>query len=127
MLRSLKPLIDVAKSLAPIAITGDGDGAAVDLKGYDSCLLLAVVGAIASSGLVLPVAYESDASSGSWTAVAAADLDGAFVNCVAGTAQVVGYKGTKRYVMVASDYVSGTSVVIGYYAIRGNPATGPLN
>lgn len=124
MYRSLLPLLSWAKSLAPIAITADGDGVGVDLKGFDSAVLVAVVGAIAGAGLVLPVAYESDDDS-TYTAVAAADLDGAFVNCVAGTAQYIGYKGSKRYVRMSSDYVSGTSVVIGYYVVRSHAAYRP--
>lgn len=111
-LRGLIHTVKTVLSLVPQVVTADVNGVGVDTKGYDSVAAVVTSGAIVASGLVLPTLQESD-DDAAYTDVAAADLQGtAFVNAAASTQYQVGYAGTKRYVRVRADYVSGTSVAM---------------
>ncbi len=125
MNRSLKPLVDVVQAQAPQTVTADVVETGVDLKGYDSAMMIVNIGAIAAAGLVIPVARESD-DNVTFTDVAAGDLQGAFVNGVASSIQRVGYIGSKRYLGVKLHYISGTSVLMSATVARGKPAVGPV-
>lgn len=109
--RDLYSNVITQRTLSPQVVTADVNGVGVDTRDADSVLFVAEAGAIVSSGLVIPVAQESDDNS-VFTNVAAADLRGAFVNLVADSVQKVGYVGNKRYVRLVADYLSGTSVVV---------------
>jgi hypothetical protein len=112
MIRSIRDRVLTARTLSPQTITADVNGVGVDVgRDYDSAMFVAEAGAISGAGLVIPVAQESDDDS-AYTDVAAADLDGAFVNLVADTVQKVGYKGVKRYLRIKADYLSGTNVLV---------------
>ena len=124
-MRDLKNNLSEATSLAPAARTATANGTGVDLRGYDSAQVLFVVGAI-TDGTHTPKVQESDDDS-TYTDVAAADQDGTLANIAANTNQVVGYKGTKRYLRAVST-VSGatTGGVYSAVVIRGNPEHAPV-
>ncbi len=106
----------------PVVVTADAaKDVGVDIINYDSAAFLVQAGAIVAAGLVLPVAQECDTLAGVYTDVAAADLDGAFVNATANGVQKVGYKGTKRFLAIRMDYVSGTSVALAGSIVAGDP------
>jgi hypothetical protein len=113
----------------------------IDLQGFEGVVIEvsvgAVTGGIAGSYLLL-VLYEVDATpaTGSgYGAVAAADMQGSFGTVYNGhndgTLQRVGYKGSKRYIMVKGTYVdSGSNVsadIVGVTAIVGIAAERPIN
>jgi len=130
MQRDLVSNLLLALCIAPVDVTADVDGVGVDVRNYESSILFASGGAIVAAGLVTPKAYESDDSTngtdGTWTAVAAADLQGAFVALTAGSVQKVGYVGRKRWVRVSADYTSGTSIVFFSGVIAGRPHSAPV-
>lgn len=128
MLRDLKALIDAAISKDGAVITADAAAdRMVDLAGYRGAVFLGFGGAIVAAGLVKLVPIEGDTSTvGSATDVAAADLDGAFVDFTAQSVQRVGYKGNKQYVGLRADYTSGTSVYVMGAVVRGDPEKAPL-
>lgn len=111
--RELKTKTKVVQVLTPNVVNDDTDGtagASADMKGYESALLIAQIGVsgdtLSGSVKLIPVAMESDDNS-SFTAVAAADLLGAFTLVDAAAeddvVQTVAYIGSKRYVRVDID------------------------
>lgn len=119
-----------ALCIAPVVVTADVDGVGIDIRNYEKVALVACGGAIVAAGLVAPQAFESDDSTngtdGTWTAVAAADLDGAFANMTAGSVQKVGYRGRKRWVRVSANYTSGTSLAFSSFVIAGGAHSAPV-
>lgn len=121
--------------------TADTDTATawLDTKNFEGALLIAHVGTITgvdASNYVTPVLQESDTTAAAdATAVAAADMIGAFTKIDAtsedSVVQAVGYKGSKRYVRINFDW-TGTAVtaaLVGAVGIVGlgrtNPVTAP--
>jgi len=113
---NLKPV----STILPIVGNNDteGTGIGVDLQGYEGALIVAhfgVSGDTLAAGLnVLPVLQESDSLSTGYTAVAAADMHGAFtiIDDAAedDVVQVVGYVGSKRFIRLFNDF-TGTHTV----------------
>lgn len=95
-MRDLKNNLSVSQSLAPASRTASANGTGVDLQGKGAAAVVFHPGAIAS-GTWTPSVEESDDNS-SFSAVAAADLEGTLGNLAANTIQRVGYKGVKRYI-----------------------------
>lgn len=113
--------ISVAQSLAPRQVDVDGtvNGTSVDLANFDAAAVVGNAGLWATDGSYLFAVEEADddgtGSPGAFVAVAAADLDGAFVAVTATTndslSQQVGYIGNKRHIratITTSGNVSGT-------------------
>ena len=122
--RNLSQSVLVSPTLHPVVVTADkAKDVGVDIIDFDSAMFVANIGAVVGAGVVLPVAQEGDTLGGIYTDVAAADLEGAFVNAVQNTTQKVGYKGTKRFLAIRADYVSGTSVLLGGVIEAGHPHT----
>lgn len=124
-MRDIKNNISEATSLTPAARTATANGTGVDLKGYGAAEVLFVVGTI-TDGTHTPTVEESDDNT-TYTAVAAANLDGTLAALATATNQVVGYKGSKRYIR-ATTTASGTTTG-GVYAavvIRGLPNVAPV-
>ena len=111
-MKDLKNNIEPALSLNPAARTSSTNGAAVDLQGYESALVLVHCGAL-TDGTHTPSVEHSDASGSGYTAVAAADLIGSLVACTANGIQSVSYIGSKRYIRVV-------------LTVAGAPATGAI-
>lgn len=131
-MRDLKSNISPAVSVPPAANrTATVAGAGVDLKGFDSAAAVVHFGAITDGGWT-PSLTESDtgAFGGEETAVAAADLVGAFTEAVAAnddTVQTVGYIGTKRHiqVVVTESTASTTGAIFSANVVRGHPHLAP--
>lgn len=123
-MRDLKSHVAPAQSLAPAARTASANGTGVDLANYDSALAVIDVGAWTDGTHTFEV-QESD-DDVTYTAVAAADLDGAepVVDGATKDDQIylVGYRGTKRYVRVAVTAAGTTTgAVYGAEVVRGRP------
>lgn len=133
MSRDLKNNVSVAQSLAPAARTAAADGAAVDLANYASATV--VIDAGTATGTTPSFTFEVQESdtttSGDFTAVADADLDGTEpvitdANDVA--VYKIGYRGRKRYLRVTIETVGGTStptLPCTGLVLRGSPRKAP--
>lgn len=121
--RDLVNNIGVGVSFYPQVVTADAAASVgIDTRGFESVAFVQVAGAIVAAGLAKLVPVECDTLGGSYTDVAAGDLDGAFTNAAANTTQKVGYRGNKDFVGLRADYLSGTSVILGGLVIEGDPA-----
>ncbi len=123
--RDLTGNLDVRSSLDPEDYTATANGAAVDLRGFESAAVAFVVGTV-TDGAHTPSVEESD-DGAAWQAVAAADLSGALANLATGVNQRVGYRGAKRYLRavlaVAGATVGARAAAV---VIRGNAAQRPV-
>lgn len=117
MTRDLKSNLAVVQLLKPQAINDtDTLSALLDCLGYESASVIVSMGVFTgadSDSTMLPVLLECDTTVGaSFTAVAAADIIGAFTlvnsTSVDELSQIVGYRGSKRYVRVNFDFTTGT-------------------
>jgi hypothetical protein len=116
------------QSLAPIVVSATDTGAAIDLAGYESALVIVSTGAIVGSGDFTVKMQESDTTtSGDFTDTAAASRVGSFPASLAAASVVrVGYNGTKRYIRLVTTKNSGTSIAVGINVLRSHPLTGPV-
>jgi len=129
-MRDLNDEVDVALSLSPAArVNGTFNGTSVDLRGYDSAMLVVNFGAY-TDGTHTPSLQHSDDGS-SFAAVAATDINGAFtaVSSAGGanSTQRVGYIGSKRYVrgvLVVSGATTGA--LSEACVVRGDARSAPL-
>lgn len=126
-LRDIKSNVDVVESIAPAVYNATETGTGVDLRGYDSAMLVIQTGTD-TDGTHAPAMEESDTLGSGYTAVAAADLDGAYSANIAGaTLERVGYKGSKRYIrMVVTTSGATTGIAYGAYVVRSNSSQTPL-
>ena len=118
-----------AISLSPAARTATANGAGVDLQGYEAAAAIVQFGTW-TDGTHTPSLQESDDNS-AFSAVAAADLTGAFTAVSSGggsnTVQRVGYIGAKRYVRGVMTVSGATTGAVSAIAIvRGVSARRPL-
>lgn len=119
--------VPVAAHAASIALASS---TTIDTVGYYGVILQVVVGTITDSTHALAL-YEADTdSTGSYTAVAAADMIGAFTaNLTTSTNLKVGYIGSKRYLRVPLTWTTGgggTGGVYGVIALLGFPMHKPV-
>lgn len=116
-------------AIAPAVKTDTEDGAAIDLRGFNSALVVVNTGAIVSAGNFGFKLQESDTTtSEDFDDVAADDILGTAPASGMSSASVytVGYIGKKRYIRVVTIDGGGTSVAIGAVAILGHPALAPV-
>lgn len=138
MLRSSKSDLGVASSLSPNVVNNDTDGTglAVDLRGYNSALVVfhvGVSGDTLSVSVYLELRVQESADGSSWADVAAADLDGVQALKIDDAAEddvvhTVGYKGSKRYLRAFVD-TTGTHTVgtpCSAVVVRGLPTYAPV-
>lgn len=122
--RDLLRVSQVSTSLQPAArVNGTATGTGVDLRNYDGAILTVAFGAYTDGTHTPSVLHSADGVS--YSAAAAADLDGAFTAVSgsggANTIQQIGYIGAQRFVAVVittSGATSGafsTASVIGGY------------
>ncbi|MFD6421713.1 hypothetical protein [Streptomyces sp. NPDC060198] len=132
MSRDLKANISPAQSLAPAAQSAAIDGAAVDLANFHRASVLIDTGTATGTtpSFTFEVQESNTTTPGDFTAVPAADLDGAApvittANDVA--TYEIGYRGRKRYLRVVIKTVSGTTPVLPCSALilRGSPRVAP--
>lgn len=110
-MRDLKNNIDVIQSLAPASRTVAGNGTGVDLQGFNSACVIFNVGTASASADHTFEVQESD-DDVTYTAVAAADLQGAEPQVTTANhnkAHRVGYIGNKRWIRAALAAVVVTS------------------
>lgn len=110
-------------TLAPAARTAAATGATVSLAGFRGALIQAVVGAITDGVHTLTV---EQFVSGGWSAVPAAQLQGAFVALATGVNQKVGYLGTADSIRVNAAASGATGGVYAVVVIRGGARRMPV-
>lgn len=125
-MRDLKSKIDIIQSIPPAVHSTTQTGTGVDLQGFDSAVAEVSTGADVGSTHA-PVLEESDVLGSGYTAVAVADLLGAFsADIGAASIERVGYKGNKRFIRVVVT-TSGASLAYGANIIRGKATQMPLS
>jgi hypothetical protein len=127
-MRDMYNNIKVVRAVVPAAVgtTGAANGtlsAAIDRRGYDSLAFVMSRGvSAAATDTINVVVLEADATNGSFTSVADADLNGTEAGAVmlgnTATQSKIGYNGNKRYVKLrlygigtATCIVQGTAVM----------------
>jgi hypothetical protein len=145
MKRSDKSVLSVAPSLSPIVVNNDteGTGLGVDLRGYNTALVVFHVGASGdtlSGSIFLELRVQESADNVTFTDVAAADLENTIAGVLAQARKIdstgldeivhaVGYLGSKRYIRAFVDttgtHTNGTpcSAVV----VRGLPTYAPVS
>lgn len=107
----------------------------LDTRYFNAAMIGVMVGALTgvdASNYVTPILQESDTTADAdATTVDSSDQHGAFTKIDATTedqvTQVVGYKGSKRYIRAKLDY-TGTGIsagIVGVFGILGKPAVAP--
>lgn len=117
--------IAVEESITPAAHTANANGAGIDLRGYQAAVVIVDAGTITDGTHTISLEESDDDST--YTAVAAADLQGSFANVASNTPQKVGYIGGKRYIRAVTT-VSGatTGGIYGVSVIKGRPDIAPV-
>lgn len=120
--------ISVAQTLAPALRAASGDGAGVDLQGFDAAVVVVECGVITDGTHTIEV-QESD-DNVAFTAVATADLSGAEPAVVAADDNdifEIGYFGTKRFIraIVTVTGAPATGGVYGAHVVRGRARKQP--
>lgn len=113
-----------ANTLVPATRNANGDGTTVDLQGFESAMITAMVGAIADGAHSLTVQESDDGIA--WTDVAATDLQGAFIALAANSVQEVGYIGGKRYIRVHNVSGGAAGATFGVAVVRGHARSRPV-
>jgi len=127
-MRDLYSALGVVSAVVPQVLAATDTGAAIDLKDFDSVVVLVNTGAIVSSGNYTAKLQESDTTTAEdFDDVEAADLLGSFpASLAASTAYKVGYIGTKRYVRTVVTKNSGTSIACSIQIVKANAAIKPV-
>lgn len=117
---------------ANVGTTGSANGtlsAAIDRRGFESVLFAYGRGvSAAATDTITPVVLEADATNGSFTSAAAADLIGteAVLTGSAAAGGKVGYRGNKRYLKLRLYGVGTATARVHAHAILGNPHLAPV-
>lgn len=127
-MRDLKNNLGVVLAISPAVLAATTTGAALDLIGFNSAMLVVSTGAIVGLGDFTVKLQESDTTtSGDFTDVAAADLHGTFPAILAADSVVkVGYRGFKRYVRAVITKNGGTSIAAGSVLLKGDAVARPV-
>ncbi len=128
-MRDLASNLGAVASLVPAVQAATLKGTAVDLRDFDSAMLVVNTGAIAGSGLYGMSLQESDTTTdGDFSDVAAANTvgDALPASLAADTVYTLGYIGSKRYVRAVITKTSGTSIAAGAVVIKGNASQKPV-
>lgn len=129
MNRDLKNCILQEESVRPAVHSANNNGEEIDLRGADSFVFVASIGAIVGAGGDAAIEIqESDVSGSGFTAVADADLLGAEPTALtANSTARVGYIGSKRYVRAVLDVGTETSVAGAVIGVKGNLLKAPAD
>ena len=126
-MKDLHSNVGVVAAVVPATLTATNTSAAIDLQGFNSALVMIQTGAIAGAGDFTPKLTECATSGGTYTDVAAADLNGTFAaSLAASSVYKVGYRGNKRFIKTVLTLNSGTSIVAGAVVIKGDAYNGPV-
>lgn len=116
----------VRAAINPAVRTADATSVAVDLQGFNSARAVVTTGAAVSAGQFSAKVRECDTSGGTYSDVAADDLNGAFPATLTPNDVVqVGYRGNKRFIKVVLTYISGTSLICGANVTLSKPDVTP--
>lgn len=139
--KDLKNYIAGTASLTAANRTADANGTGVDLAGFESATIVAVVGAegdtLGASDTISLELEESDDDS-TYSDVAAADMIGgvagsngqfALIDAAAEApaVHIIGYRGTKRYIRVVDNRTGthSTGTITGAVVIKGHARQNP--
>lgn len=126
-MKDLYSNVGLEVAVVPATLTATNTSAAIDLQGYDSAMVIINTGAIGGAGNFTPKLTECATSGGTYTDVAAADLNGTFISALAASSVYkVGYRGSKRFIKTVLTLNSGTNIVAGAVIVKGNPLNGPV-
>lgn len=128
-MRDLVNNLGAASALTPAVQSATVKSSAVDTSQFDSLMFLILTGAIAASGNFTATVQESDTTTdGDFTDAPAAHVIGSTaVNpLTADGIFKVGYTGYKRYARVVMTKNSGTSIIAGVLAVKGNARYQPV-
>ncbi|MGV8830336.1 MAG: hypothetical protein ACOH2N_00030 [Devosia sp.] len=127
-MRDLASNLGVVATLAPAVHAATLKGSTVDLRGYDSCILVVNSGAVVSAGLFdVRLEHSDTTTDGDFTTVTTPDMQGVLPAALeASTGYKAGYVGNKRYVRAVITKQSGTSVAAGAVFVLGNAAQKPV-
>lgn len=129
--RDLSSRIKLMQSISARALTATANGTGVDTNGYGSVVAVLDMGTFAGTTPTATVRLEESADDSTYTAVAAADLQGGALPAIDTTEddQIVerGYIGSKQYVRFAVTAIAGTSasLPISGSFILGHAASNP--
>lgn len=128
-MRDIKSNIKVMPSLAPASLTAAANGDGIDLLGFDAACVEFNAGAIGGTTPSFTFEVQESDDNTTFTAVAAADLQGTapVVTTTNAGVTVVGYLGAKRYIRAVAKTVSGTSptLLCAASVVLGNPSLKP--
>ena len=105
-MKSLKATLSTVRGIISALHAATVTGPAIDLAGFASNQICFAPGTI-TDGTHTPKVTECDTSGGTYTDVAAADLDGSLAALASDTLQTVAYIGTKRYIKLVSTVTGG--------------------
>lgn len=132
MHRDISEKLAIAHTIVPILgnNTTEGTGVGVDLRGYDAATVVfnfGISGDTLSGSLKVAPSVEESADNSNWSTVAAGNLVGALTEIDDAAedpaVQVVGYRGSKRYIRAKVTF-TGThtnGMPIAATVIRGYP------
>ncbi|MBN8994355.1 MAG: hypothetical protein J0H94_03950 [Rhizobiales bacterium] len=135
-MRDMHNNISVVKAIKPgvVGTTGAANGTLsgiVDRKGFEAVEFVYQSGGSASvADTINPVVLEADATNGSFTSVADADLLGTeaalTLTTSAGKIGRVGYRGNKRYLKLRLYGLGTATAIVAATAILGKPRQAPV-
>lgn len=123
--------IKIVKALAPVAVSADNTGSAIDLAGYNSAVIVWSVGTVTDGTYAIEIQESDTTTAGDFKAVADADLIGTEKTGVKSDTDedvfAVGYKGNKRYIryVITETAAGSTGGIMAVNVILGNPAHAP--
>lgn len=120
--------IKTVAAIAPAVKTDAENGAAIDLRGFNSATIVVQTGAIAGAGdFGFKLQHSNTTDNGDFIDVPAIDLLGIApaAEMAASSVYRIGYVGSRRYVRVVTIDNGGTSVAIGAVAVLSHPAVAP--
>jgi hypothetical protein len=143
--RDLYNNVKVVQALAPAVINADTTSSAIDLQGYESTTILVDVGnsadTLSGTNKIELELTECDTSGGSYTQVAAANLQGAVTGSNTGcfgliddpaedtTVFKAGYIGSKQFLKVVVNFsgTHSTGTPIGVLAVKSHAHLKPVS
>ena len=131
-MRDIKSNVDAQPSINPGTFTATESGAGVDLRDFDSAMVVFNAGtadtANANETYIPSIeASDDDGATDPYTAVAASDLDGDLSTILQNTTRRIGYKGNKRWIKGVLTLAGTTpSIDAGAMVMRGNPHQAPV-
>lgn len=126
--------IKVINAITPAAVGTSGAtngklSGVIDRLGYESVEFVFNYSTAGATGdTVTPVVLEGDATGGSFTSVADADLIGseAAIALTAAGASRIGYRGNKRYLKLRLYGTGHATGIVGAMAVLGHPHDAPV-